>query len=354
MNPDPRFSSAEVLAMEHALLLAGRGIRGANPLVGAVVLDEAGAILGAGHHRGAGTPHAEADALAKARENRSGLNGSTIVVTLEPCSHQGRTGPCTAAIAEAGIRRVVYGASDPNPEAAGGAAWLTEHGIDTAGGLLEQNADALNGRWATSVRERRPFVTLKAAQTLDSQTAAADGTSQWITGPHARADGHAIRAVVDAVLVGTGTVLADNPRLTARLLDGSDSERQPLRVVMGERDVPPGADIRGERFIHLRTRNPHAALAKLYGQGVRHVLIEGGARIGSAFLRADLVDEMFVYIAPILLGDGIPAFQQLGVGTLADAQSWLLDADGGASSEILGNDIRLHLKPAPAARSDLR
>ena len=337
--------STEMMAMEHALLLAGQGVRGANPLVGAVLLDDDGAMVATGFHLGAGTDHAEVAALKSAALQGVDTAGCTMVVTLEPCNHTGRTGPCTEAIVEAGITRVVYAASDPTPDAAGGAAWLTDHGIDVAGGLLADAATELNRRWLGAVQARRPFVTVKVAQSLDAQSAAADGSSQWITGPHARADGHTIRTRVDAVLVGTGTVLADNPRLTARALDGSDADRQPLRVAVGLRGIPGDAAVRGSGFVHLETHDPLAVLTELYGRGVRHVLVEGGPQLVGVFLMADLADELFAYVAPMLLGAGVPAFQRLGVATLTDAHVWRLDPDGAAALTQIGDDVRLHLKP---------
>ena len=346
------FSAPEMMAMEHALALAGQGVRGANPLVGAVILDDDGAVVAAGAHLGAGTDHAEVAALKNAAAQGVDPSGRTMVVTLEPCNHTGRTGPCTEAVLAAGIRRVVFAASDPTPEAAGGAEELMGRGVDVAGGLLADAATELNRRWLDAVRARRPFVTVKVAQSLDAQSAAADGSSQWITGPHARADGHAIRSRVDAVLVGTGTVLTDNPRLTARALDGSDAARQPLRVAVGHREIPEEAAIGGNGFVHLRSHDPVAVLDDLYRRGVRHVLVEGGPQLVGVFLMADLADELFTYVAPMLLGAGVPAFQRLGVATLTDAHVWRLDPDGAAAVTQLGDDVRLHFKPiAPAPAS---
>lgn len=332
--------------MEQALRLAAHGVRGANPLVGAVVLDRNGEVLGTGFHRGAGTPHAEPEALADAQAKSQDLAGCTLVVTLEPCNHTGRTPACTLAIERAGIGRVVFAAADPNPQAAGGAAWLNARGIDTVGGLKQAVAAELNSRWLLATTARRPFVTLKTAQSLDSRVAAADGSSQWITGPEARADGHTIRRRTDAVLVGTGTVLADNPRLTAREPDGSDSPVQPLRIVLGERGIPVDAAIRGSGFLQLLTRNVPEALEELQQRSVGHLMIEGGPRIAGAFLAADLVDELFIYQAPVLLGVGQQAFVPLGIQTLSDAGRWELDDCGGQSLTRLGSDFRIHLKPA--------
>ncbi len=344
----PRTTAVEAAAMLRALDLAARGVRGANPLVGAVLLAPDGVLLGEGHHRGAGTPHAEPAALADARDRGNDARGATMVVTLEPCNHTGRTGPCSAALIEAGVARVVYAADDVNGAAAGGAQRLRAAGIDCVGGLEAGRALALNERWTASLTARRPFVTLKSAQSLDGRVAAPDGTSQWITGAEARADGHRIRALADAVLVGTGTVLADDPRLTARQDPPVRAGRVGLRVVMGESAVPDSAAVRGEGFLHLPTRDVCEVLDTLYGRGVRHLLVEGGPRIASAFLRAGVVDELFSYVAPLLLGDGAPAFPALGVPTLADAPRWEPDDAGGPAVERLGADLRLHLRPPPA------
>ena len=345
---DTAFSAAESDAMLSAIRLAGRGVRGANPLVGAVVLDEAGAAIGSGYHRGAGTPHAEVDALTNALAQRADLTGCALICTLEPCNHAGRTGPCTEAIAAAGITRVIYAADDVHGPAAGGAGWLTAHGVDTVGGLLAVESHQLNHRWREATSARRPFITLKIAQTLDGKVAAADGTSQWITGAAARTDGHSVRQRADAVLVGTGTVLADNPRLSARHPDGTDAERQPLRVAMGYRPVPAAAAIRGRRFVHLPTRDPWEAARRLYDDGVSHLMIEGGPTIATVFLTAGLVDELFVYQAPLFLGAGTPAVQDLKITSLDDASSWVLDPHGGAAVAQCGTDVRFHLSPAPA------
>ncbi|MHA7283837.1 bifunctional diaminohydroxyphosphoribosylaminopyrimidine deaminase/5-amino-6-(5-phosphoribosylamino)uracil reductase RibD [Arthrobacter sp. TMS2-4] len=359
---DTGTSAAEATAMLRGLDLAGRGVRGANPLVGAVLLAADGTVLGEGHHRGAGTPHAEPAALADARRRGNDSRGATMVVTLEPCNHTGRTGPCSEALIEAGVARVVYAADDVNGAAAGGARRLRTAGVDCVGGLEAVRSRHLNQRWTASVLARRPFVTLKSAQSLDGRVAARDGSSQWITGADARADGHRIRALADAVLVGTGTVLADDPRLTARVDSRPDTPprnagnavaaapaRHPtLRVVLGRTPVPDDALVRGEGFLHLETRDVHAALGELHARGVRHLLVEGGPRIASAFLRAGVVDELFSYVAPLILGDGAPAFPDLGVGTLTDAVRWALDDAGGPAVQQFGPDVRLHLGPPPA------
>lgn len=343
------FSQAEHAAMEQALQLARTGARGANPLVGAVILSPAGQVLATGRHRGAGTPHAEADALAAAVEAGIDVGGATMVVTLEPCNHTGRTGPCAQAILRAGIARVVYAAADTNNDAAGGAAMLAAAGVEVEGGLLAEESRDLNHRWAAAVAAHRPFVTVKTAQTLDGRTAAADGTSQWITSPEARVDAQGLRLRADAILAGTGTVQADNPMLTARNPDGSDAEDQPLRVVMGHTPVPAGARIRGTdgRFLQLTTHDPAVVLAELYARGVRHVMVEGGGTVAGAFLRAGLADELLAYTAPALLGAGTPAFAGLGITTMAQVQRWRWDSAGGGAAVPVGPDLRLHLEPLP-------
>ena len=341
------FSPAETSAMDAALEAALRGPRGANPLVGAVVVDSEGRHLVTGYHRGAGTAHAEADAIAQAAAAGLDLHGATMLVTLEPCNHVGRTGPCAQAIIKAGITDVIYAVDDPHDPAAGGAATLREAGVRVRSGLAAGEALELNRQWFQGVATKRPFVTLHIAQTLDSRIAAEDGTSQWISSPESLADNHGLRGRIDAILVGTQTVLIDNPRLTARDASGAVSGRQPLRAVMGLRDIPADAAVRGEdgRVLHLPTREPHEALALLYAAGIRHVMVEGGSRILSAFLAAGLVDELIVYLAPTLLGSGTPALNGLGITTLPDAQQWDWDQSDGGAVRTLGRDLRLHLRP---------
>ncbi|HLS33736.1 MAG TPA: bifunctional diaminohydroxyphosphoribosylaminopyrimidine deaminase/5-amino-6-(5-phosphoribosylamino)uracil reductase RibD, partial [Brevibacterium sp.] len=211
----PAHSAPVHAAMDAALTAARQGVRGANPLVGAAVLAADGTLV-TGHHRGAGTPHAEADALDAARAAGIDLTTAIVCVTLEPCAHSGRTGPCADLLIDAGVPEVVVALTDPNPSAAGGCARLRDAGVTVRTGLREAEARALNERWLCAVGERRPYVTLKIAQSLDGRIAAADGTSQWITSAASRQRVHALRARVDAVVVGTGTALADDPRLTAR------------------------------------------------------------------------------------------------------------------------------------------
>ncbi|BCW54303.1 riboflavin biosynthesis protein RibD [Arthrobacter sp. StoSoilB19] len=341
------FSADETRAMEHALQAALQGARGANPLVGAVVVGPDGRQLVTGYHRGAGTAHAEADAIAQAAAVGLDLSGCTMVVTLEPCDHVGRTGPCTQAIIDAGITDVVYAVDDPHDPAAGGAATLRAAGVRVRSGLGADESLDLNRQWFEAVAAKRPFVTLHIAQTLDARIAAEDGTSQWISSPESLADNHGIRGRIDAILVGTQTVLVDNPRLTAREPSGDPAPKQPVRAVMGLRGIPDDAAIHGDDglAVHLPTRNPREALTLLYKAGIRHVMVEGGSRILSSFLSAGLVDELIVYLAPTLLGSGTPALNGLGITSLPDAQQWEWDEADGGAVRTLGRDLRLHLRP---------
>ena len=222
-------------AMRRTLELAARGpVTGGNPQVGCVLLDVNGHIVSEGWHRGAGTPHAEIDALSKVADAAF----LTAVVTLEPCNHKGRTGPCSEAFIAAGIARVVYALPDPGPVEGGGAKRLGEAGVEVVAGVLADEAAEFLHAWLTATRNRRPYLTVKWASSLDGRAAAADGSSQWITGAQARERVHEQRAASDAILVGTGTVFADDPTLTARTANGERHPHQPLPVVVGERAIP--------------------------------------------------------------------------------------------------------------------
>ncbi len=313
-------TAAELHAMLRALELAATpGVPfGPNPRVGCVLLDDDGRVVEEGFHRGAGTAHAEADALARAGAD---ARGTTAVVTLEPCNHTGRTGPCAQALVDAGVRRVVFAQVDPNPVASGGAATLRAAGLEVEDGLLRDDARELNRVWTFAVEHQRPFVTWKFATTLDGRSAAADGTSRWVSGLAARRDTHRLRALCDVMLVGTNTVAVDDPELTVRDETDQPVGHQPLRVVMGERELDAGRRIFNDRAetVHLRTRDPHAALAELFARDRQHVFLEGGPMLAAAFLRAGLVDEIVTYVAPVLLGAGTSAVAALGVTTMADA-----------------------------------
>lgn len=330
--------------LDRAVARALRGpARDANPRVGCVLVASTGEVVAEGHHAGAGTPHAEVAALSAAGER---ARGTTAYVTLEPCHHHGRTGPCTAALLRAGVERVVYAVPEPTRRATGGAAWLRDHGVS-----VEHHPHpasyTLVADWVRATSLGRPHVTWKIAGTLDGRVAAPDGTSRWITSEEARADAHALRTRVDAILVGTGTALADDPALTARAGDGSELPTQPLRVVVGRRDLPAGSRLaRGPHpVLHLRTHDPHEVLAALAERHVRTVLLEGGPTLSGAFWSAGCVDELLVYVAPVLLGAGAAGVPDLGVGTLADAPRLRL-----VDLARVGPDVRLRLIPGAPPR----
>lgn len=364
-------SPAEQAAMRRALELAASviGVTNPNPPVGAVVLDAAGLVAGEGATAAAGGPHAEVTAL---RAAASRTDGAKLVVTLEPCRHTGRTGPCTEAILAAGITRVVYAVADPDAEAGGGARALRAAGVDVEGGVLAEAAALDLEPWLAAVRRRRPYVTWKYAATLDGRTAAADGTSRWITGEQARADVHHERARADAVVVGIGTVLADDTQLTVR---DHDVGRQPLRVVVdGQARTPPSARILdnaadtlvavGETADDRRVqaladagadvlRLPRRAgrieltslLAALHQRGALIVLVEGGATLAASFIRDHLVDRVVGYHAPALLGAGPPVLADVGVSTLAEAPRLTL-----RDVTPLGCDVRIVATLDPVRR----
>lgn len=313
-------SHVEHAAMVRALELAATpGVpHGPNPRVGCVLLAEDGTVVAEGYHRGAGTAHAEADALGRAGVR---ARGTTAVVTLEPCNHTGRTGPCARRLVDAGVRRVVFAQADPNPIAAGGALTLKAAGVEVESGLLGDQARELNRIWTFATEHRRPFVTWKFATTLDGRSAAADGTSRWVSSRAARLDTHRLRALCDTMLVGSHTVAVDDPLLTVRDQHDQPLDVQPLRVVMGERELPAGRRIfnADAETLHLRTRDPAEALARLWALDRQHVFLEGGPTLAAAFLRAGLIDEIVAYVAPMLLGAGRAAVAELGIASIADA-----------------------------------
>ncbi len=337
-------------AMRRALELALKGpAYGVNPQVGAVILDAQGKIVAEGWHRGAGTDHAEVDALKALSKTGIEATGLTAVVTLEPCNHTGRTGPCSLALIEAGISKVVFAVGDPNNEAAGGALTLLNAGIEVIGGVLADLAAEQNRVWLTATKLGRPFVTLKWAETLDGRNAAEDGTSKWISGPESRVDAHLRRSQIDAILVGTKTVLMDDPELTARRPDGSLYEHQPLRVVIGETELPGEARIFNDdaETVHFKTRSIHGVLSALHERGIRHVLVEGGAKVASNFIKLELVDEYLTYLAPMLLGGARTAMTNLGIDTISEAKHLNF-------KEVLPLGADLLIRSAPAETGESR
>jgi diaminohydroxyphosphoribosylaminopyrimidine deaminase / 5-amino-6-(5-phosphoribosylamino)uracil reductase len=340
-------ADAELLALRQAMTLADavRGRTSPNPPVGAVVLDPGGEIVGAGATRPAGGPHAERIALDEAGVH---ARGATLVVTLEPCAHTGRTPPCVDAIIAAGVARVVYAVDDPNPVAAGGASRLRQAGLEVSAGLAadEVAAGALRP-WLQAVRSGRPYVTWKIAATLDGRVAAADGSSRWISSSLSRQDAHRLRAMVDAIVVGSGTALADDPQLTVRDADDRLADHQPLRVVLDRRhrlsQFARVLDDAAETVV-LDTAVPRFALKALHDRGVRHVLLEGGPTLAGAFVEAECIDEVVAYVAPKLLGAGPAALGDAGISTIADALDLELE-------EVirLGPDVRITARPVWAS-----
>jgi diaminohydroxyphosphoribosylaminopyrimidine deaminase/5-amino-6-(5-phosphoribosylamino)uracil reductase len=304
------------------------GTTSPNPPVGAVILAADGTPVGEGATAAPGGPHAEVTALAQAGER---ARGGTAVVTLEPCAHTGRTGPCADALLAAGIARVVFATADPTAQAGGGGSVLRAAGVEVL-----RTGDPIGPleAWLGAQQLGRPFVTWKYAATLDGRSAAADGTSRWITGDAARADVHRLRGEVDAVVVGVGTVLADDPELTVR----PDPGHQPLRVVLDRSGrTPAGARVHPALVL---PEEPAVALKALGERGVVSVLLEGGPTVAGAFLRAGLVDRVVGYVAPALLGAGPAALADAGVGTITDALRLRLD-------EVVqvGADVRLTMRP---------
>lgn len=341
-------SDTEISAMRRALDAARSVSRTLpNPRVGCVLLTPDGTELAIGVHRGAGTPHAEVDALTQAGE---AARGATAVVTLEPCNHIGRTGPCAQALIKAGVARVVFAQTDPDKSDAGGAAALTVAGIDVESGVLDDEALALNIEWTHAVTHGRPYVTWKYAATLDGLSAAPDGTSKWITSDAARRDVQAFRAEADAIVAGTGAVIADDPRLTVRDINDLPLpyDQQPLRVVVGETKIPNYYRVfdRVAPTLMIQSRDPATVLQKLVENNIRHVWLEGGPRIAGAFWNAGLIDRIIGYLAPAMLGSGRAALEGEAT-TLADLRP--IDIHDLA---MIGPDIRIIGTPGRMPRED--
>lgn len=358
--------------MARALKLAARGLQTTdpNPRVGCVIA-QGEDVVGDGYHRRAGSPHAEVAALAAAGER---ARGATAYVTLEPCSHHGRTPPCADALVAAGVARVVYAVGDPNPRVnGGGEARLEAAGIEVTSGVLERAARALNIGFLSRMERGRPWVRLKLAASLDGRTALADGESRWITSETARADVQLLRARSSAILTGSGTVLQDDPRLNVRL---PGATRQPLRVVLDEGlDIPPDARIlappgetvvmtasedavragrlaaagarvetivRGDKGLDL-----HAVMSRLAELEVNELHVECGATLAGGLLSAGLIDELVIYLAPTLLGDGARPLMALGpLAAMSDRPGFEITA-----MRRIGPDLKLTLRPAGAGGS---
>ncbi|MDY0745581.1 bifunctional diaminohydroxyphosphoribosylaminopyrimidine deaminase/5-amino-6-(5-phosphoribosylamino)uracil reductase RibD [Paucibacter sp. R3-3] len=351
--------------MRHALALAEQaiGLTDPNPRVGCVIVAPDGRLLGAGHTQPAGQAHAEVMALRDAAARGTDVRGATAYVTLEPCSHHGRTPPCCDALIAAGLGRVVAAVGDPNPQVAGqGMARLAAAGIATEMGLLAEESRELNIGFFSRMQRARPFVRMKVAASLDGRTALDNGVSQWITGPAARADGHAWRKRAGAVLTGIGTVREDDPRLDVRLVE---TARQPLRVVIDSRLeidaaakilAPPGevllyaaVDRAARPDLHNEIVTlPNASgkvdllpvLEDLGRRGINELHVEAGHKLNGSLLREGLVDELLVYLAPKLIGDGRGMAALGPFTTLADAiDDWQF-----VDCTPVGTDLRLRAR----------
>ena len=359
--------------MRLALREAAKGVgrTSPNPAVGAVLVKN-GRVVARGHHSRAGGPHAEVVALRAAGPR---ARGADLYTTLEPCDHYGRTPPCSVAVLEAGVRRVFVGSRDPNPLVNGkGIARLRRGGAEVVSGVLEAECDALNAPWFRYITAGRPWVTLKAAVTLDGKLATRTGDARWVTGPEARARVHRLRDRVDAVLVGSGTALADDPLLTTRLPRGKGHDA--IRVVLDTRlTLPPSLRLfhpesppltlvatgsreqrrfgPGVEIVRCRTQGKRVDLAdllhKLAERGITHLLVEGGAEVHQAFLAAGLVDRVVLYIAPKVLGGGKDWLGADGPERMADALRL-----GGVEVRRLGEDLVVTGVPAAPALTGTR
>jgi diaminohydroxyphosphoribosylaminopyrimidine deaminase/5-amino-6-(5-phosphoribosylamino)uracil reductase len=369
--PQPVFTALDHESMALALRLAAKGLYNTkpNPAVGCVLVNDR-AIVGSGFTQPPGGAHAERVALAAAGAQ---ARGATAYVTLEPCNHQGRTGPCTRALVAAGVARVVYAAADPNPLAKGGAAALQSAGVAVEGGLLAAAAEDLNRGFFSRMQRGRPWLRSKIAASLDGRTALANGASRWITGAVARRDVHQWRARAGAILTGSGTVLSDDPALTARVDDPQIDVRQPLRVVLDSRlRTPPSARVlrepgaalvlavapsaasaraltaagaRVERVAGADSCDLGAVLERLAALEINDLWVEAGPRLNGALLAAGLIDELVLYLAPRLLGDtargmfGVPALAALDEG-------WQLVF---TDVRRYGGDLRIMARPSRVA-----
>jgi diaminohydroxyphosphoribosylaminopyrimidine deaminase/5-amino-6-(5-phosphoribosylamino)uracil reductase len=314
------------------LSLLGLGRTRPNPIVGAVVVDGSGVIVGEGFH--AGKEHAEVLALAATTVP---LEGCTLYVSLEPCNHYGKMPPCSKTIIESGVKRVVFAKEDPNPIAIGGAQALRDAGIEVITGICEDQAAWANRAWLHRISQGRPYFIWKIASSIDGFTAAADGTSQWITGIEARRNGHYLRAQSDAILIGTGTAIADNPSLLPHLI-GDD--RRPMRYVMGNRTLPTRSQLLndGHPTTLITSHNSTELLASLNAFGVNQVLVESGSILGTALMDEGLIDEIVLYQAPSIIGSGSRAIGDLGISTLSGALGWHF-----SEVEMIGRDLKVLL-----------
>ena len=323
-----------MLKRANELACLGLGKTGSNPIVGAVVVSPAGVIIGQGFHKSG--PHAEVVALEQAGQS---AKGATLFVTLEPCNHQGKTGPCTEAIIKAGIAKVVYAVRDPNPLASGGAKALETAGIEVVfNGQVAEIAQS-NRAWLHKIKSNRPYFIWKIATTLDGRTAAVDGSSKWITGEESRAEVSQLRSESSAILIGTATALADNPNLIPR-----DSERtkqkNPVRIVMGLRDIPSDFNLHNDaaETVFLRSHDFSDLLKLCVERDFNQVFVESGSELGTALLKAGLIDELIIFQAASLLGSGLSFIGDLGATNIKEKMNFLI-----RDVAQFGNDLKITL-----------
>ena len=324
------FSAEAAMACAIECARAGLGKTFPNPIVGAVITSATGEFISEGFHQGA--DHAEVVAIKAAKAIPA---GSIIYVTLEPCNHQGKTPPCTAAIIDAGIKKVIYAVSDPNPVAAGGGEYLRASGVEVEHGLLESEAAFDNRAWLTKIAKQRPRISWKIASTMDGKVAAADGTSKWITSELARADVALLRSQVDAIVTSTATVKADDPLLTSK-----GAGQNPVRIVMGGAEIASGLQILNSdaETIAIKSRDLQALILLAKARGFNQLLIESGPTLGTALLKADLIDEVILYQAPTFFGSGTPAISDLGVASISQRLDFEI-----ADVEVIGTDLKITL-----------
>ena len=323
-----------MLKRANELACLGLGLTGSNPIVGAVVVNTAGEIIGEGFHKSG--PHAEVVALEQAGQS---AKGATLFVTLEPCNHQGKTGPCTEAIIKSGIAKVVYAVRDPNPLASGGAQALEAAGIEVVLNSDVSEISNSNRSWLHKIRTNRPYFIWKIATTLDGRTAAIDGSSKWITGEESRAEVSKLRSESSAILIGTATALTDNPNLIPRGLE-TTRQSNPVRIVMGLREIPSEFNLHNDaaESVFLRTHD-FAELLKLCAErGFNQVFVESGSELGTALLKADLIDELVIFQAASLLGSGQSFIGDLGATDISEKMDFEIKAVA-----QFGNDLKITL-----------
>jgi len=323
-----------MLKRANELACLGLGLTGSNPIVGAVVVSAGGKIIGEGFHQSG--PHAEVVALEQAGQL---ANGATLFVTLEPCSHQGKTGPCTEAIIKAGIAKVVYAVRDPNALASGGAKALESAGIEVVFNSEVTEIAQSNRAWLHKIKTNRPYFIWKIATTLDGRTAAIDGSSKWITGSESRAEVSQLRSESSAILIGTATALADNPNLIPRDLE-TTRKTNPVRIVMGLREVPSDFNLSNDaaETVFLRSHDFSELLKLCAERDFNQVFVESGSELGTALLKAGLIDELIIFQAASLLGSGLSFIGDLGATNIEEKMDFLI-----RDVAQFGNDLKITL-----------